>query len=130
MKPMTKNNIQCTLTDAELSAKADQWIDELIASGGKSFTMQVPARPNKDTDLIFAELNNRFKAMLQSKERAEKIAKEHSDLNLALAAMLNGYQNLSMYQKGWFTVPKDLIDAYTKMVLECDKQGKEVENGQ
>jgi predicted nuclease with TOPRIM domain len=54
------------------------------------------------------------------KERSDKMAKEHSDLNLALAAMLNGYQNLSMYQKGWFTVPKDLIDSYTKMVLEYD----------
>jgi hypothetical protein len=63
------------------------------------------------------------------KERADKMAKEHSDLNLALAAMLNGYQNLSMYQKDWFTVPKDLIDAYTKMVIEYDNQGKEVENG-
>ncbi len=43
-----------------------------------------------------------------------------ADLNLALAAMLNGYQNLSMDQKDWFTVPKDLIDEYTKMVLEYD----------
>lgn len=57
------------------------------------------------------------------KERYDNIAKEHSDLNLALAAMLNGYQNLSMYQKGWFPVPKDLIDAYTKMVLAYDNPG-------
>lgn len=75
---MESNSIHCTLTDAELAAMADQWIDELIASGGKSFTMQVPARPNKDTDLIFAELNNRFKAMLaehhELKERCDKMA--------------------------------------------------------
>lgn len=69
---MTKNNINCTLTDAELSAKADQWIDELIASGGKSFTMQVPARPNKDTDLIFAELNNRFKQKMAEYEQLKE----------------------------------------------------------
>lgn len=65
----------------------------------------------------------------QWKVRYDEVMKEHSDLNLALAAMLNGYQNLSMYQKDWFTVPKDLIDCYTKMVLEYDKQGKEVGNG-
>jgi hypothetical protein len=63
---------------------------------------------------------------LQSKcDRYEKIVKEHSDLNLALAAMLNGYQNLSMYQKDWFTVQKDLINEYTKMVLEYDAQANE-----
>lgn len=54
----------CTLTDSELSGKADQLIQELIDTGGKSFTMQVPARPNADTDLIFAELNNRFKKLI------------------------------------------------------------------
>jgi chromosome segregation ATPase len=67
----------------------------------------------------------------QLKERCDKMEAEHADLNLALAAMLNGYQNLSMSQKDWFTVPKDLIDAYTKMVLEYDtpeiEQGKEEE---
>lgn len=62
-----KKLIHCTLTDRELAAKADQWIDELIASGGKSFTMQIPARPNADTDLIFAELNNRFKKLITDK---------------------------------------------------------------
>ena len=62
---MENKPIHCTLTDKELATKADQLIDELIASGGKSFTMQVPARPNADTDLIFAELNNRFKTLLK-----------------------------------------------------------------
>lgn len=61
------------------------------------------------------------------KERCDKMEAEHADLNLALAAMLNGYQNLSQYQKDWFTVPKDLINYYTRMVLEYDTQGKEGE---
>lgn len=56
--------ISCTLSDQELAAKADQLIDELIKSGGKSFVMNIPARPNDDTDLIFAELNNRFKKLV------------------------------------------------------------------
>lgn len=57
---------------------------------------------------------------VEEKELRERYEKEHADLNLALAAMLNGYQNLSMDQKEWFTVPKDLIDCYTKMVLEYE----------
>lgn len=61
---MKEKSLHCTLTDHELAAKADQWIDELIASGGESFAMHVPARPNSDTDLILAELNNRFKKLI------------------------------------------------------------------
>lgn len=57
----------------------------------------------------------------EAEERVKEIEQWAADLNLALAAMLNGYQNLSMYQKDWFTVPKDLIDAYTKMVTEYDE---------
>lgn len=60
----SKKSIHCTLTDHELAAKADQWLDELIGSGGKSWMLSIPARPNVDPDLIFAELNNRFKRMV------------------------------------------------------------------
>lgn len=70
----------------------------------------------------------KYAALWQAAEekaaRYEKALKEiemqSADLNLALAAMLNGYQNLSIYQKDWFTVPKDLIDNYTKMVLNYE----------
>jgi hypothetical protein len=77
---MGQNKLYCTLTDGELSAKAQYWIDRLIKSGGKDFTMQVPARPNEDTDLILAELEQRFlkycyeNAALQAKcERYESL---------------------------------------------------------
>lgn len=62
---------------------------------------------------------------LQLKEKAENIAAEHADLNLALAAMLNGYANLPMYQMDRFTVPRDLINKYTKMVLEYESKSNE-----
>lgn len=55
----------CTLTNSELIVKAECWIDDLIKSGGKAFTMQVPARPNADTDLILSETVERFKALLK-----------------------------------------------------------------
>jgi hypothetical protein len=76
---MEQSKLYCTLTDTELSEKAKHWIDRLIKSGGKEFTMQVPARPNEDTDLILAELEQRFlkycyeNTALQAKcERYEK----------------------------------------------------------
>lgn len=75
-----EKNIHCTLTDQELAVKADKWIDELIASGGKAFTMQVPARPNADTDLIFAELNNRFKKLISQQQPSSVWVKEKDRL--------------------------------------------------
>ena len=59
---MESNPLRCTLTDSELSEKAQYWIDSLVKSGGKAFVMHVPARPNEDPDLIFAELDQRFLA--------------------------------------------------------------------
>lgn len=61
------------------------------------------------------ELEHDYAAL---KAKVEKLAAEHADLNLALAAMLNGYANLPTYQMDWFTVPRDVIDKYTKMVLD------------
>lgn len=55
----------CTLSDAELTEKAKELIQELIDSGGKAWTLHVPARPNSDPDLIFTELNQRFKVKAQ-----------------------------------------------------------------
>lgn len=76
---MEKNKLHCTLNDKELYEMAEACIQDLIDTGGGSFTMCVPARPNQDTDLIFTELNQRFMKMchenaaLQAKcERYEK----------------------------------------------------------
>src|ERR1043165_8549865 len=54
---------RCTLTDKELYEMAEACIQDLIDTGGGSFTMCIPARPNQDTDLIFTELNQRFMKM-------------------------------------------------------------------
>lgn len=54
----------CTLTDQELIVVCEEWIQKLIDSGGKEWCMFVPARPNKDPDLLFSELVERFKAKL------------------------------------------------------------------
>lgn len=77
------------------------------------------------SELNYEVLMSEYKVL---KERADKMAAEHADLNLALAAMLNGYANLSICQKDWFTVPRDLIDQYTKMVLEYNSNTNQNEN--
>lgn len=69
----------------------------------------------------YAALWQAAEEMAAKYEKAlRELEMQSADLNLALAAMLNGYQNLSIYQRDWFTVPKDLIDNYTKMVLNYD----------
>ena len=55
------DKITCTLTNNELADSVEVELNKLIKTGGKSFTMQVPARVNKDTDLLIAELLTRFR---------------------------------------------------------------------
>lgn len=73
---MDQSKHNCTLTNSELLVKAECWIDDLIKTGGKAFMMQVPARPNADTDLILSETVQRFKAVLKDvsafRAKAEK----------------------------------------------------------
>jgi hypothetical protein len=120
------------LTDKWDNAKDDyeagatewaQWkvaYNELLASVDEKIDKALHAERNRMQVNVTASEVAWAKECQELKERAERMEKEHSDLNLALAAMLNGYQNLSAYQRDWFTVPKDLIDCYTKMVLEYD----------
>jgi len=58
---MEKKSPFCTLTDQELIEKTTELVQQLIDTGGKSWVLNIPARPNSDPDLIFTELNYRFK---------------------------------------------------------------------
>jgi len=58
MQDIQKKN---TLTDEQLADKAEILLDKLITTYGRSFEMQIPARPNHDIDLVFAELIRRFR---------------------------------------------------------------------
>ena len=53
-----------TLTNIQLADKVDQEISKLIKTGGRSFIMHIPARPNEDLDLIVSELVLRFRNMI------------------------------------------------------------------
>jgi hypothetical protein len=52
---------ECTLTDKELIEKAFDWVSKLAESGGRKWTLKVPADVNSDPDLLFCELGNRLK---------------------------------------------------------------------
>ena len=72
-KEKTKDyKIKCTLTNAELAKKAEEWLDKLIDTGGRCWCLPVPADPNKDVDLIFTELIMRFKDDRLREKEAEK----------------------------------------------------------
>lgn len=54
---------KCILTDQELIDKCDQWITSLAKTGGETWSLSIPVDFNKDPDMLFLELINRFKAL-------------------------------------------------------------------
>lgn len=77
----SKKPIHCTLTDAELISKAEKWIYDLCH--GATWTMHVPARPNEDPDLVFAELNSRFKGRLNEQPGPRWVKVDISEIDKA-----------------------------------------------
>lgn len=55
----------CSLENDELIQVCTQWIQRLIDSGGREWSLNIPARPNSDPDLVLTELVERFKEMLE-----------------------------------------------------------------
>ena len=69
------DKITCNLTNEELANKVEAELDRLIKTGGRSFTMQIPARVNDDTDLLIAELLTRFRAIEKQVDTTKNILK-------------------------------------------------------
>lgn len=88
---MEKKSPFCTLSDAELTQKAKELIQELIDSGGKSWVMNIPARPNSDPDLIFTELNERFK---KSQETIKVLTYDNNKLKGEVEGLKNAVEEL------------------------------------
>lgn len=59
---------KCNLTDEELIKKCSDWVDKLCKSGGKSWTLRVPVDFNKDPDMLFCALIERFSQLKKDKE--------------------------------------------------------------
>lgn len=55
---------ECTLTDAELVAKIDEWNGKLCKTGGRAWCLRVPPDPNNDPDLLIAQIRKRFEKLL------------------------------------------------------------------
>ena len=60
--------MKSTLTNEQLIAKAKQWVKELCESGGRKWSLRVPADHNHDPDLIFCELCNRLEEYAQQSQ--------------------------------------------------------------
>ena len=54
---------QVTLSDEELVEKCTEWISKLCATGGRAWSLEVPVNFNRDPDILFSELIQRFKRM-------------------------------------------------------------------
>lgn len=67
------------MTDIELINIVDELIDDFCKNGNKSrlWTMNIPAQPDKDPDLVFSTLLKRFREVLEEnetlKQQIEKI---------------------------------------------------------
>ena len=62
---------KCTLTDDELVEKAREWIRKLTKTGGRAWSLSVPADFNRDPDFIFDELCRRFIGAKNTEQQVE-----------------------------------------------------------
>lgn len=56
------------MEDDELIAKAREMVNEPCQTGGRSWTMRVPVDLERDHDMVFTRLINRFEELAQAKE--------------------------------------------------------------
>lgn len=52
---------KCTLSDAELIEKSNDWVSKLAKTGGEAWPLRIPVDFNHDPDMLFIELGNRLK---------------------------------------------------------------------
>ncbi len=120
---MANKSHLCTLTNQELVEKADQLLIELIKTGGKSFTMQVPARPNADTDLIFAELNTRFKKLVATNDEQHQYLTHVADNGHKLyEALKEAYEELKRLYKRDGHCPSDIKSSITSALVDWEDE--------
>lgn len=74
------SEMKTTLSDQELVNHCDFLIKDFCKNGFKSghWTMRIPAEPNRDPDLVFSELIDRFN-VVRSKSSNSDYEKCHKD---------------------------------------------------
>ena len=60
----------CTLTDGELVSKVDELVDKMYTNN-KVPTINIPARPDSDFDLLVGELMLRFMELSEERRKSE-----------------------------------------------------------
>jgi hypothetical protein len=69
IKKMTMEENKCTLTNAELIVKCNEWVSKLARTGGQAWTLRVPVDFNNDPDMLFCELGKRLEEYDEMEDR-------------------------------------------------------------
>lgn len=124
---------ECTLTNEELIAKAEEWISKLAKSGGDAWTLSVPVDFNKDPDMLFVELCKRLKEISDSIiNNPNKIAELHDwtkieDKTISVPDELDGIINKVGMQLRLHTISgKGEVQTVCHIVYNCQKFFKEM----
>lgn len=86
---------KCTLTNEELMQMVDQQTDAIFTLG-KIPTRHIPARPNKDYDLLVGELILRFKELTEQSQLHAIMQAEGSDVSEGASVASEGQEEADM----------------------------------
>lgn len=67
---------RCNLPDDELLTRCGDWINKLCKSGGRDWCLQVPVNFDRDPDMLFIELINRYREQVCSRHEYEHTIRE------------------------------------------------------
>ena len=79
---------KCSLSDSELIEKVQDELSKMCQTGGKSFTMRIPAKVNEDTDLLISEMVARFKELSVKTVNLDAVVREK--IAEIMDGMING----------------------------------------
>lgn len=87
---------KCTLSNEDLLQQCEQWVHDLAKSGGKDWCLQVPVNFNRDPDMLFMELINRFKANVQQGNiwvKASDLPEKEHNYHVKATTKFQGYNH-------------------------------------
>lgn len=93
--------MESNLTNKELIEKVSEWNRRLCKSGGKDWTLTVPADVRKDPDLLIQELCNRFEKLTEENNRLRTQNAELTEENGRLRAENEQWRELDSRNRGY-----------------------------
>lgn len=70
---------ECDLTDEILMEKCSKWVSDLCKTGGHAWTLRVPVDMDRDPDILFTELIERYKRALAKNDSNTVLCKPASE---------------------------------------------------